>query len=214
LNPKTEEIKFLNDMPNTGHAPWIYPHTPNMFVKPMTKANKWAFELMICGGNDEINPGPKVDSTPASDQCLSFRPDDEKPEWKVEENMPSRRMMPDSVLMPDGKVLSVNGLKFGVAGGNQGQTQYAHDPNMEAHVYDPAAKEGSRWSSVAVTTEKRLYHSGALLLETGHIITTGSEMDNYDDFWSTPNPECFPSLKFDIDDPVTGLKVEKTNGPG
>jgi hypothetical protein len=86
-------------------------------------------------------------------------------------------------------------LKNGVAGGNQGQVLYAHNPAYEADLYDPAGKEGSRWSSVAVQTEKRLYHSGALLLETGHVITTGSEMDNYDDFWpiESRKPGCFPS---------------------
>jgi hypothetical protein len=100
LDPKTEKITDLVDMPNTGHAPWIYPHTPNMFIKPMTKANKWAFELMICGGSEGVNPGPEVDSTVSSDQCLSIKPDDDKPEWKIEEKMPTKRLMPDSVLLP------------------------------------------------------------------------------------------------------------------
>lgn len=35
--------------------------------------------------------------------------------WKVE-SMPQNRVMPDAVLLPDGRVLIVNGAQTGVAG--------------------------------------------------------------------------------------------------
>jgi hypothetical protein len=192
LDPSNEYIEELENMPNTKHSPWVYPATPSMFIKPITRANNWAFELMICGGS-EAGPVNIERDRPASSQCLSIRPDDPSPEWKIEENLPSPRLMPDSVILADGTVLVVNGLKFGQAGGNQGQVQYAYEVNYSADLYDPRKKEGSRWSTVTGSNEKRLYHSGALLLETGHVITTGSEMNNYDDFWTDRRAECHPN---------------------
>jgi hypothetical protein len=97
----------------------------------------------------------------------------------------------------DGRVLLVNGARWGLAGGNQGQAMYAKSPVFETDVYDPKAPAGKRWSSLAKASQKRLYHSGALLLETGHVITSGSEMDNHDDFWpeSTRKKNCFPVVE-------------------
>jgi hypothetical protein len=58
--------------------------------------------------------------------------------------------------------------------GNAGQVQYARDPVYAADMYDPAT---ASYTSMAPATNKRLYHSGALLLSTGHVITVGSEME-------------------------------------
>ena len=89
----------------------------------------------------------------------------------------------------------VNGLRYGLAGGNQGQVQYARDPVFGTDIYDPEQPQGSRWKSLAPATQMRLYHSGALLLETGHVVTTGSEFNNYNDYWpeSSRKQECFPA---------------------
>lgn len=93
----------------------------------------------------------------------------------------SFRLMPDSVLLPTGKILVVNGLGWGQAGGNAGETQYARTPIYESSIFDP---QSSTFATLASATQKRLYHSGALLLQTGHVMTFGSEMDNYDDYWT------------------------------
>jgi hypothetical protein len=85
-------------------------------------------------------------------------------------------------------------MASGQAGGNQGQVMYAQGPVFDTDIYDPAT---NTWTSAAKATNMRLYHSNALLLETGHVITTGSEMDNYNDYWPSaqnpnPNPNCYP----------------------
>ena len=94
----------------------------------------------------------------------------------------------------DGTILFANGLRQGQAGGNQGEVQYASDPVFGTDLYDPTKPEGSRWSALAPATQMRLYHSGALLMETGHVVTTGSEMNNYNDYWPVENRKssCFP----------------------
>lgn len=204
INPKTDQITLLDDMPQVDHAPWIYPHTATMVILPMTIKNQFKFELMICGGS-------KLSTEDASSMCMSIVPEEKSPQWKVVENMPHARVMPDSVLLPDGKILFVNGAGWGRAGGNQGQTQFARDPVFASDIYDPAAPVGSRWSSVAPATQMRLYHSGALLLETGEVITTGSEMNNYYDNNPTPK-DCFPTVDTVCTDPFN-YNIERYTPP-
>ena len=184
IDTKTDQVINLPDLIADDHAPWIYPHSPTMFVLPLTIANNFKFELMICGGS-------KLSSKDASASCYKIAPEDPNPTWTKLKDMPNARLMPDSVILPDGTILLVNGASWGQAGGNQGQTQYSSGPIFVADLYDPST---SSWTSLASATNKRLYHSGALLLESGHVITTGSEMDNYADYWPTRNPNCFEDI--------------------
>jgi len=92
--------------------------------------------------------------------------------------------------------LYVNGAAFGVAGGNQGEVQYAHDPVLAADLHDPFAPSGKQWTTLANATVSRMYHSGALLLETGHVITFGSEMHNVMDYYPLRTAStCFPATE-------------------
>ncbi|KAJ3288015.1 hypothetical protein HK104_008358, partial [Borealophlyctis nickersoniae] len=104
--------------------------------------------------------------------------------------MPTPRLMPVNVLLSDGTILYLNGATWGQAGGNSGQVQYAYPPIFSIDLFDPRT---NRWTSLANMTIPRLYHSGALLLPSGHVITTGSEMQNYEDFWPVPNEACWPA---------------------
>lgn len=106
----------------------------------------------------------------------------------------------------------VNGASKGQAGGNQGQVQYAKGPVFAADLYDPTAPLGSRWTTLASASNKRLYHSGALLLESGHVVTTGSEMNNYADYWPTQSPNCFPLVDTVCTDPFN-YNIERFSPP-
>ena len=88
----------------------------------------------------------------------------------------------------------MNGAGAGQAGGNQGQVQYAKDPVYAADLFDPEAPLGSQWTTLAPASNMRLYHSGVILLESGHVVTTGSEMDNYNDYWVDKNMNCRPAV--------------------
>lgn len=106
LDPKDESVVNLPDLVADDHAPWIYPHTPTMFILPMTIANNFKFELMICGGNKQSSPD-------ASASCFKINPDESNPNWTKMPNMPNARLMPDAVILPDGKILLVNGMSAG-----------------------------------------------------------------------------------------------------
>ena len=75
------------------HSPWIYPHTPTMFVLPLTIKNNFEFTLMICGGS-------KLSTKDASSDCLQITPESSSPKWTVAPSMPEARLMPDAVILP------------------------------------------------------------------------------------------------------------------
>ena len=69
--------------------------------------------------------------------CWEIQPDEPNPVWKETASLPNARVMPDSVMLPDGKILYLNGQSKGMAGGNAGQVQYAQDPVHAVDLYDP-----------------------------------------------------------------------------
>ncbi|KAJ3137916.1 hypothetical protein HK100_000262 [Physocladia obscura] len=97
--------------------------------------------------------------------------------------MPSALLMPDSAILPDGTILLTNGIGWGQAGGNAGQCQYKAAPVFTTNLYSP---ENNTWSFLELNTVARMYHSGAIRLNDGSVITTGSEMADYLEFWGTP----------------------------
>ncbi|KAJ3215611.1 hypothetical protein HDU67_000209 [Dinochytrium kinnereticum] len=179
-----------------NHEPWIYPNTPTAFLLPMYEETGYKAIVVVCGGVQK-------DTAMASPQCYSIDADTPGADWKREPDMPRGRVMPDSALLPDGTVLLTNGARWGVAGGNAGQAQYCAGPWFDADIYNPST---STWTaSVGRMTVPRLYHSGAILLEDGSVIATGSEMQNYQDVWgpdetnvvSMLESECYPNRRKD-----------------
>jgi hypothetical protein len=81
--------------------------------------------------------------------------------WQVED-MPLARTMGQAVLLPNGKVVVVNGAQTGRAGGGLLGPGQARDPAYAAVLYDPEAPAGERYAPLAASTIKRLYHSTAL----------------------------------------------------
>jgi hypothetical protein len=110
IDPITDSVSNLPDMPLMDHAPWIYPHTAVFTYLPMTYKNNYKFVLRICGGS-------KLSTIEASKMCWEIEPDSSNPVWIRKADMPNARVMPDSVILPDGTILYVNGASSGQAGG-------------------------------------------------------------------------------------------------
>ncbi|KAJ3105513.1 hypothetical protein HDU97_007992 [Phlyctochytrium planicorne] len=201
------------------HEPWIYPNTPNGFLLPMYEETGYKATVMVCGGVQR--------DAFASPQCYSMNTDEPNPKWKQEPDMPRGRVMPDSVILPDGTILLTNGARWGVAGGNAGQAMYCAGPWFDTDLFDPQTRTWT--ASIGRTEVPRLYHSGAILLEDATVITTGSEMQNYADVWGTDEgnvkkfdtplkPECHPNKKADgsMGDPCTSpyeMRIEVFTPP-
>ncbi|CAH7687941.1 glyoxal oxidase N-terminus-domain-containing protein [Phakopsora pachyrhizi] len=186
-NWKTNEETKLPPFPNNVRV--TYPFTGSGLLLPLTPANRYRPEVLICGGSDlpDNVPATKLKaSDPASAQCVRMVLDKQeiKKGWIVEQ-MPSPRIMPDMVMMPDGRVLILNGGKTGTAGygnipGKVGQSN-SDTPSFTPVLYDPKAPLGQRFSSKGLPTSKiaRLYHSTATMTPSGKIMIAGSN----------PNPD-------------------------
>lgn len=160
---------------------------------PLTIANKFTPEIQVCSGT--------VKSSNASDsRCISINFDNSNPQWKQTVSMPVGRLMTDCVLLPDGTILYTNGIQRGQAGGVAGKADGGNgitSPELSAHIFDPKTKQ---YSQVASSTVPRLYHSGAVLLVDGRVLTMGSEMQNYVDVKANRR-DCMPFVEISCTQP-------------
>lgn len=163
----------------------MYPYAHTMVLLPMTRKNNYQPNVMACGGS-------LISTQVASNTCWKIELEKAGAKWEQVDNMPHGRVMPDSVILPDGKIAFVNGAGWGVAGGlSAGDAQYAGNPVLSADVFDPEAPAGKQWTVLANATVPRLYHSSAILIQSGQVMTAGSEMQNYVDV-EAGKQECFP----------------------
>jgi hypothetical protein len=86
----------------------------------------------------------------------------ERPRWRAAANLPSGTRYPGAVITPDDKVV--------IAGGSKGYRGEHASDLFECHLYDPRT---NKLSKLASPTVGRDYHSEALLLPDGRIITLG-----------------------------------------
>ncbi|KAJ7582999.1 copper radical oxidase [Mycena floridula] len=177
LEKNTE--RKLPDIPNGVRI--TYPMSASAVLLPLSASNSYASEVMIIGGSavNDTKPSWNISSQdPASSQCIRLLLTKEgiKEGWKVQ-HMPEARVMPDAVLLPDGKVLITNGAGSGIAG--YGNVQYqigasnADNPVLRASLYDPST---GKFSKMGMPTSDipRLYHSVATLTPKGNIMIAGS----------------------------------------
>ncbi|KAF9535190.1 copper radical oxidase [Crepidotus variabilis] len=193
----------------------VYPASGGVAMLPMTPANNYSSTIIFCGGTDIPEPqwgdyvGPNGNpwEHPASTDCQRITPepqDNSAPVYVQDDDMPDGRTMGQIILLPDGKLLMVNGGAKGTAAYASSTpltpqanmpfgTSLCTDEVLHPALYDPNAPAGSRWSkdNLGSTTIPRLYHSTALLLPDASVLIAGSN----------PNPDV------NID-PATRYKTE------
>jgi plastocyanin len=113
-------------------------------------------QVLIMGGGD-----PAIDLVDRIDLAAST------PKYKPAASLHHRRMHLNAVLLPD-RTVHVSG----------GGLMSEMDPVLESELYDPVA---NTWTEAAVAKVPRLYHSVALLLPDGRVITAGSNPHRGDD---------------------------------
>jgi hypothetical protein len=176
-------LRTFADLPGDYRT---YPNTGGSVLLPLSSANDWNPDIVICGG------GAYQDITsPTDPSCGRIQPLSTTAKWEMD-SMPQGRGMVEGTLLPDGTVIFVNG-------GNEGAQGFglARDPTFEALIYDPAKPLGQRFTTGASSTIPRLYHSIALLLLDGTLMIAGS------------NPVEQPILKPTTANPyVTEFRVE------
>lgn len=179
---QTNTERRLPPIPNGVRV--TYPMTGTALLLPVTPANNYTPEILICGGStiDDTKPGYELTSQdPASDQCVRMVLTEAgiQQGWQVE-RMPHARIMPDAVLLPTGQIVIVNGGGTGISGyGNVkdqiGQSN-ADNPVFQSVLYDPLAPLGARFSTEGMPASDipRLYHSVATLTPYGNVMIAGS----------------------------------------
>ena len=139
-------------------------------ILPFKKYSTEAKIMLIGGGGKSDDP--KID-TPATETCeiIEFKGDKESesdiPAWRYTTNMNFKRVMPDAVLLPNKKVLVVNGTE-------KGKSDAGQEPVLIAELYDP---ENESWVLLNEMEVPRFYHSNALLLSDGTVMTSGTDKE-------------------------------------
>lgn len=123
--------------------------------------------LLLGGGDPPTNTAEVIDLNQAA------------PAWRPTASMSIARRQVNATLLPDGTVLVTGGTSG--AGFNNANT-----PVYSAELWDPAANLGAgAWTTLASSNPafKRLYHSAAVLLPDGRVLSTGGN--------GYPTPEAF-----------------------
>ena len=97
-------------------------------------------------------------------------------QWRSTGSMASARMLANAVLLPDGNVLVVGG----------GQQQNYTGPVRTPEMYDPAS---GVWTQMAPQAAGRMYHSTAVLLPDGRVLSAGQDdgtLATYGELFSPP----------------------------
>ncbi|KAF8995662.1 copper radical oxidase [Cyathus striatus] len=198
----------LPPMPN--NVARVYPASGAVAMLPLTPSNNYTQTILFCGGNAMNEEGygnytcPLYNTWeyPASNDCQRITPE-------PADGSAQRRTMGQFIILPDGKLLVVNGGLNGTAGYAQatGQTatfaempfgeSLASGPVGTPAIYDPSAPQGSRWSNAGFATSNiaRLYHSSAILLPDASVLIAGSN-PNVDVNTSTVYPTTYQAEIF------------------
>jgi len=170
----------------------LLPLTPPLFTP----------EVLVCGGTNVSDSLPSKAlsvNDPASDQCsrMILTKEGIAKGWELE-RMPEGHILSEMVMLPDGKVLLVNGARTGYAAVGSVKdsingSSNANNPILTPLLYDPNAPLGQRFSREGLPTTNipRMYHSTATLTPAGNLLIAGSN-PNVNPFLQ-PNASVYPS---------------------
>ncbi len=115
-------------------------------------------KVLQAGGNGGYNG----DALPASNKATVVDFTGGKPVVKETAAMAYARRFPNLTVLPDGNVVATGGTRYGNNGGG--------DAVFAAEIWKPAS---GAWTLAASAAQVRVYHSAALLLPNGTVLSTG-----------------------------------------
>ncbi|KAJ6501963.1 glyoxal oxidase precursor [Mycena sanguinolenta] len=143
--------------------------------------------VLVCGGsaaNDSLPTTVLSNNDPATDQCsrITLTAAGVAKGWEVE-RMPEARILMESVLLPTGDVLLINGAHTGYSGypsvvGSNVTMSNSADPAFRGMLYRTSSSfpAGQRITQEGIPTSDiaRMYHSSASLTAKGNVMVAGS----------------------------------------
>jgi hypothetical protein len=147
-------------------------------VAPMTFGARFAGAAVLLPGLDRVlafgGVRPRTDQ--ASDTAEILDLDSATPRWRPIAPMHHERLYQNAVLLPDGDVLAVGG----------GLAKKYVGPVYSAELFDT---ETETWQEMAAQTAPRVYHSTAVLLPDGRVLSAGQndgELQTTAEIYSPP----------------------------
>lgn len=194
INHPTDNYWEPNFTPNTQYAyNRNYPGSGSSVMLPLspssTPALNYAARIMVFGGSGNVSLSGKPEGdnyVPATNtvEMLDFGKS-ATPSWEYKTSMKHARVLNNAVLLPDGNVFVVGGSSYGAS-------DLAAAPVMIPEIYNPT---NNTWTEMAPMRVARLYHSTAMLLPDGRVMTAGR-----DHAWN-PYPYKWPERRVEIFSP-------------
>ncbi|KAJ6521487.1 glyoxal oxidase N-terminus-domain-containing protein [Mycena vulgaris] len=141
--------------------------------------------VLVCGGSATDDTRPVTNLTtkdPATNQCsrITLTPAGIANGWEVE-RMPETRILMETVMLPTGDVLLINGAQTGYSGypsvsDSNATASNAANPAFRGILYRTEFPAGQRITQDGLPSSDiaRMYHSSASLTAKGNIIVAGS----------------------------------------
>jgi hypothetical protein len=118
------------------------------------------------------------------------------PKWRYTGSMRNARLLHNNIMLPDGKALVVGG----------GLAFKWTNPVFVPELYDPVTET---WTVMATQKASRMYHSTALLLPDGRVLSSGQDFGVYSRYGEIYSP---PYLFRGPRPVVTGVPASVSNG--
>ncbi|GAA5927266.1 hypothetical protein JCM3775_002499 [Rhodotorula graminis] len=173
-------------LPNMTHAQRPYPAGAGTAMLPMVPHNNYVQTIIFAGGmtpeRDDWNQNEwNIVDTPTSTSLVAISPLEDSPTYADLDDLPEPRSMGNLIVLPDKRVLLLNGAGKGSEGYGwdafaqpYGQS-YAQEPVLRPAYLNVSQPPGSMWdTSLPASTSPRMYHSVATLLNDGSIWVGGS----------------------------------------
>jgi hypothetical protein len=157
--------------------------------------------VLEVGGNTLTNQTADATNTA---EMINFS--DPKPAWAYVASMNYPRQNENLVLLPDGTVLAVGG---GEGGGTLGESGGRYvNPVYEPEIYNPKL---NTWTVMNPQQAQRTYHSTALLLPDGRVVSAGSDYGSLEETVEVFSP---PYLSRAPRPTITSAPASLTYGQG
>ncbi|RHZ89745.1 hypothetical protein Glove_11g53 [Diversispora epigaea] len=166
--------KVVKKLPTIPGSPRSYPLTGTSVMLPLLPDDNYKPQVLICGGNSKDDV-----TNPAENSCGRIDLSNfDTAKWEMDDFGGIGRVMPDAVILADGKTLFLNGAGTGIAGYSRKKGDVlipqAKDAILTSVIYDFRKPLGSRFSKNAKSTIPRYYHSVATLIPDGRVFVSGS----------------------------------------
>jgi hypothetical protein len=163
ISAPSQTTRYLN---TSGTGAWTFVATRNLGQRNQGSSVMYGDgKVLVMGGADPPTKTAEVIDLNAP-----------SPSWRSVASMAFARRHLSATLLPDGKVLVTGGTSG--SGFNNTST-----PVYAAEMWDPGTES---WTTMASAQAPRLYHSAALLLPDGRVLTTGGDGITQVELYSPP----------------------------